>query len=217
MKEESRSTAGKPSQSMAIHTVQGKVIVLPGSDIDTDQIIPARSMRALTFEGIEKHLFEDMRQKQKQSHTPHPLDDPRFSGGSVLLVDDNFGCGSSREHAVQCLRRWGIQAMVGLSFAEIFYGNSVSVGMPCFSIGNEDHRTLKRLVQQWPRETITLDVRKATLQFQEFQCGLTMPEGMKNRFLNGTWNSLARLLEARPSIEKISQSLPYMKWKVSTV
>ncbi|MCB1171321.1 MAG: 3-isopropylmalate dehydratase small subunit [Leptospiraceae bacterium] len=207
-----RPTEKAGPDSMAIRQVYGRPLPLPGNDIDTDQIIPARFMRALTFEGIEKHLFEDVRSRRKNQKHPHPLDDPHFSGGSILIVDDNFGCGSSREHAAQCLQRWGIQAIIGLSFAEIFHGNSVSVGMPCFVVSPEDHENLKRCVHNAPGERMVLDLECETLTFQDFQCPISMPAGMKRRFVNGSWNSLARLLEAPDRIQECARSLPYIQW-----
>src|SRR5262245_12787673 len=126
----------------AIVQVIGRALPLRGEDIDTDRIMPARFLRAVTFEGLERHVFEDDRKA-----AAHPFDDPPYAGASVLLVNSNFGCGSSREHAPQGLQRWGINAVVGESFAEIFFGNSVMIGLPCVSASPEDVRMLQDLIE----------------------------------------------------------------------
>ena len=135
----------------------GRGIPLRGDDIDTDRIIPARFLRAVTFDGLEKHVFEDDRKT-----TQHAFDDRRFAGASVLAVNANFGCGSSREHAPQGLQRWGINAIVGESFAEIFFGNSTMIGLPCVTASPEDVRTLQDLIERSPETEIRIDIVKGT-------------------------------------------------------
>jgi len=141
-----------------IESISGRGITVRGDDIDTDQILPARYLKTITFQGMEAHVFADSRAAARLSQRLHPFDDRRFEGGSILLVNRNFGCGSSREHAPQSLRRIGVRAIIGESFGEIFAGNCVSVGMPCVQANADAIATLQRLNETRPQTSFTLDL-----------------------------------------------------------
>ena len=146
-----------------ITAASGRGLPLRGNDIDTDRIIPARYLRSITFEGMEQHLFEDDRKT-----VAHPVDDPRFAGSAILIVNSNFGCGSSREHAPQAIYRWGIKAVIGESFAEIFFGNSMMIGMPCVTASSADVKALQDLVERNPGTEIRIDLRVRHVRRRRF-------------------------------------------------
>src|SRR5689334_11333964 len=149
--------------------VSGRALPLRGDDIDTDRIMPARFLRGVSFEGLEQHVFEDDRKKGVHPYNRHPFDVAQYQGASILVVNANFGCGSSREHAPQGLHRWGIQAIVGESFAEIFFGNSVMIGMPCVTASPEDVRKLQDVIEREPATQITLDLAAGTVEAGELR------------------------------------------------
>ena len=190
-----------------IEQVTGRGIPLLLDDIDTDRIIPARYLRCVTFEGLGEHAFEDDRLQMPG----HPFDDPRFQGASVLVVGRNFGCGSSREHAPQSLMRWGIKAIVGESFAEIFFGNCTTNGIPCVCAAPADLKKLAAAIEAAPQETVTVD-----LVAGQVRCGgLTIPcklqDGARQSLVTGNWDFLSQLVEAQTEIRKTADRLPYMK------
>jgi 3-isopropylmalate/(R)-2-methylmalate dehydratase small subunit len=182
--------------------VAGSGIVLRGDDIDTDQILPARHLKAITFQGMEAHLFEDARSAARTEGRSHPLDAPRFAGGSVLLVNRNFGCGSSREHAPQSLHRFGIQAIIGESFGEIFAGNGVAIGMPCVQADAETIADLQALVEAEPLTELTLDLAASTVTAAGRVFPVTLAAGRRRQFVEGTWDATSVLLAAGPLIER---------------
>ena len=144
-----------------VEGIEGKAIVLRGNDIDTDRIIPARYLRAISFEGLERYLFEDDRaQVETRSNEVHPFSDSRYLGSTVLFVGRNFGCGSSREHAPQAIYRWGIRAIVGESFSDIFFGNAAIIGLPCVTCVNADLEKLMGLVEQDSEEIMQIDLKE---------------------------------------------------------
>jgi len=197
----SASTASKRRQ------ITGRGIPVPGNDIDTDRIIPARFLKAVTFETMGEHAFEDARKQNPE----HPFNSPAYKGASVLVVGQNFGCGSSREHAPQAPMRWGIRAIVGGSFGEIFAGNCVILGIPCLRASQEDIEWLQKAVSRSPGDSITVDVDKQEVRLGDRVIKATIPDGPRNQLVNGTWDSTAVLLEAGVAIEATAGKLPYVK------
>ena len=186
--------------------VSGRGIPVAGNDIDTDRIIPARFLKAVTFEGMGEHAFEDA----KKQNPEHPFNQKVYQGATVLVVGQNFGCGSSREHAPQALMRWGIRAIIGGSFGEIFFGNCVMLGIPCLRASQEDIEWLQREIGRAPQTPVTVDVEKQEVRFGDRVIKATMPEGARNQLVGGTWDSTAVLLEAGAAIEATARKLPYV-------
>jgi 3-isopropylmalate/(R)-2-methylmalate dehydratase small subunit len=189
-----------------VQRVSGRACALRGDDIDTDRIIPARYLRCVTFEGLGEYAFEDDR---KQAKGDHPLDQERYDGAAILVVGRNFGCGSSREHAPQALMRRGFQAFVGGSFAEIFFGNCVALGLPCVTLAPADLAALFDSVELDPAQEITLDLEALTLSCRAGRFAVAMPEGARSQLLEGSWNATAVLLEAGDAIERTAAALSY--------
>jgi len=186
--------------------IVGRGIPVTGNDIDTDRIIPARFLKAVTFEGMGEHAFEDARKQNPE----HPFNQPAYQGASVLVVGQNFGCGSSREHAPQALMRWGIQAIVGGSFGEIFFGNCTMLGIPCLTASADDLEALQRAIGREPGTPITVDVAKQEVRMGDRVVKARIPDGTRNQLVSGTWDSTAVLLEAGASIEATAKKLPYV-------
>jgi 3-isopropylmalate/(R)-2-methylmalate dehydratase small subunit len=194
---------------MAIEPIvrlRGRGLPLRGNNIDTDRIIPARFLRSVTFEGLEDHLFEDDR---AQSAT-HPLDSDRFAGASILLVNANFGCGSSREHAPQAIRRRGFRAVVGESFSEIFFGNAVALGLPCVCATPETVAELMRAVEADPAGELDIDLEGLTAVCGPTRHDVMLPAAARDSFLEGTWDATALLLERFEDVETVAKRLPYV-------
>jgi len=190
-----------------IERVIGTGCVLRGDNIDTDRIIPARYLRCISFDGLGENAFEDDRIQAKGDH---PLDDQRFDGASLLIVDHNFGSGSSREHAPQALMRRGFRAFVGGSFAEIFAGNCTSLGLPCVTLGDAERARLMDDVNLDPTQELVLDLEARTLSSRRGTVSVEIPDGMRQTLLGGSWNATAVLLEAGKDIERTASELPYM-------
>jgi 3-isopropylmalate/(R)-2-methylmalate dehydratase small subunit len=186
--------------------VTGRGIPVTGNDIDTDRIIPARFLKAVTFEGLGEHAFEDARKQNPE----HPFNQPAYQGAAVLVVGQNFGCGSSREHAPQALMRWGIRAIVGGSFGEIFFGNCVMLGIPCLVTTQADLEWLQKAIERSPQQPVTVDVEKQEVRFGDRVIKVTIPDGPRNQLVGGTWDSTAVLLEAGAAIEATARKLPYV-------
>lgn len=191
-----------------IARVAGRALPVRGADIDTDRIIPARYLRTVTFENLGAHAFEDDR---AAAGGRHPLDDPRFQGAGVLVANANFGCGSSREHAPQALMRWGIRGFVAESFAEIFFGNCVALGLPCLRLAAAAIERLMAGVEADPGLTVTLDLEASTVSWPGVSAPAIIPEGARRQFLTGDWDSLGQLLAAGQLIEATAQRLPYTR------
>jgi 3-isopropylmalate/(R)-2-methylmalate dehydratase small subunit len=219
----SASREGAPGSAAGpIEMVKGRGLPLRGDDIDTDRIIPARYLRCVTFEGIGEHAFEDDRRAlagaagRDPAARPHPFDDTRFQGASILVVNRNFGCGSSREHAPQALLRRGIRGLVGESFAEIFFGNCVALGIPCFTMPADSVKALQEAIEKDPGLEIVLDVRGPTLTAEAAGKLLpagpaAIPEGAREAFLGGAWDATGLLLQRPEEIESVYRSLPYTR------
>ncbi len=191
-----------------IERITGRGCVLRGDDIDTDRIIPARFMKVVTFDGLGEHLFEDARRAAKGNHA---LDDERFEGASILIVGDNFGCGSSREHAPQALLRAGFNAFIGESFAEIFAGNCTSLGLVCVCLAEDNADRLRESVELDPGQEITIDLKSRTVSCRAGVLAALIPDGTRDQLLAGRWDALAMLLDAGPEIEAAAGRLPYVR------
>jgi len=186
--------------------IAGRGIPVTGNDIDTDRIIPARFLKEVTFESMGEHAFEDA----KKQNPEHPFNQPVYQGASVLVVGQNFGCGSSREHAPQALMRWGIRAIIGGSFGEIFFGNCVMLGIPCLTVTQADLEWLQKAIERAPKDTVSVDVDKQEVRFGDKVIKARIPDGPRNQLVGGTWDSTAVLLEAGGAIEATSKKLPYV-------
>lgn len=191
---------------MKVDLISGTAVPLRGNDIDTDRILPARYLRAVSFEGIEAHLFEDDRQ------TPgHPFSNQTYRGASILLTNGNFGCGSSREHAPQAIQRWGIRACLGVSFSEIFFGNTVALGLPCLSADNESIEWLMDLVERRPDTNVTIDLERLTARAGDRAVAIKLPPAAQEAFVKGLWDATGMLLERFESVRAVAASLPYVR------
>lgn len=192
--------------SSVIQLVEGRAIPVRGNDIDTDRIIPARYLRAITFDGLGEHAFED----DRKSNPDHPFDDPRYQGASLLIANDNFGCGSSREHAPQALMRWGICAIVGESFAEIFLGNCTAMGVPCLTASTGDIVKIQDAAEADPQREMTVDLKEKKLTFGDIEVDLQIAEGNRLQLIEGAWDATGMLLEGRDAVREVANKLPYV-------
>jgi 3-isopropylmalate/(R)-2-methylmalate dehydratase small subunit len=189
-----------------IEQVTGRGVPLPLDDIDTDRIIPARYLRCVTFEGLGEHAFEDDRKQDPN----HPFNQPQYAGGSVLIAGRNFGCGSSREHAPQALIRWGIKAVVGVSFAEIFFGNCTTLGVPCVCVTPEASQKLAAAVTANPKLEITVDLVAGEVRYDQTKIPCTLLDSARKSLTTGNWDFLSQLVEGEPQIRETASRLPYM-------
>ena len=187
----------------------GRAIAVSGDDIDTDRIMPARFLKAVTFEGLEAHLFEDDRQQAAERGQQHPFDDPDRQGARVLVVGSNFGCGSSREHAPQALVRWGIQAVVGESFAEIFFGNSLMLGLPCVRVSADDLVSLRTIAQN-PAAEFEVDLAAGRVTAGNLHAAFTMPAAAREALISGAWDATGMLLADYDQVRQTANRLPYL-------
>ncbi|MBD3672443.1 MAG: 3-isopropylmalate dehydratase small subunit [Planctomycetaceae bacterium] len=189
-----------------IKQITGTAVPLFLDDIDTDRIIPARYLRCVTFDGLGEHAFEDDRQQDPN----HPFDKEVYQDAKVLISGRNFGCGSSREHAPQALMRWGIDAVVAESFAEIFFGNCTSLGIPAVTCSRDDLKAMSAAVQADPTVSVSVDIEalKVTVGDQEYDCQI--PESARNSLTSGRWDFLGLLLEKKDDIQKTAGEIPYL-------
>ncbi len=195
-------------QTSIIKRVEGRGVVLPGNDIDTDQIIPARFLRAITFAGLGEQVFRDERFDENGAPRPHPFNDERYRGAEILIVNTNFGCGSSREHAPQALLRFGIKAIVGESFAEIFAGNCAGIGLVVATMARPVVVDLQARVQRDPSLPLLVDVEDKQFGCADERFPLAMNEAARAALLGGTWDSLEQLKRNEAAIERVSKRLP---------
>ena len=201
------------SELIRIQKVVGRPIPLRGNDIDTDRIIPARFMKAVTFDGLGQFAFLDARVDADGRSLGHVMDDPRFQakGARVAVVNKNFGCGSSREHAPQALLRWGIKALVGESFADIFFGNCVSLGMPCVTAPEATILALMAVVEEDPTHEMAVDVEACAVTYRGKTYPVQLPAAARSQLLGGTWDATRILLQAEPQVRETAARLPYVK------
>jgi len=189
-----------------ITVVTGRAIPLRGDELDTDRIMPARFLRAVTFEGLERHVFED----DRASMPNHPFNNPQYTGASLLVVNSNFGCGSSREHAPQGLIRYGIKGIIGESYSEIFLGNSAVLGMPCFTADKVSIEALQALLERAPDTTVEARVDTGVVTAGALKIQAHVPSGMRDAFLNDQWNPTSMLLDRFDQVKAVAARLPYV-------
>jgi 3-isopropylmalate/(R)-2-methylmalate dehydratase small subunit len=192
--------------SLAISAISGRGLPLRGDDLDTDRIMPARFLRVVTFEGLEQHLFED----DRLADPSHPFNNSRYRGATILVVNRNFGCGSSREHAPQGLARYGFKAIIGESFSEIFLGNSAVLGMPCLTTGRASIDALQELLEKAPDTSIEAHVDTGVVTAGDLRIAATMPAALRDGFLSGEWNPTALLLDRFDEVRGVAGRLPYI-------
>lgn len=185
----------------------GKGIYVAGDDIDTDRIIPARFMKCVTFDGLGQYAFYDVRFDEKDNPKDHPMNKAELKDASILLSGKNFGCGSSREHAPQALYHWGIRAIVAESFAEIFFGNCTTLGIPCIVLSKAEINQISERIKQNPQEKITIDLETEKLLIGDLNLKFTIPAGAKSALIQGQWDSLGQLLEAKTEVKVLSDKL----------
>jgi 3-isopropylmalate/(R)-2-methylmalate dehydratase small subunit len=193
------------SGASRVQIVSGRALPLRGHDIDTDRIIPARYLRAISFEGLERHVFADDR-----SDPAHPFNASQYQGAHLLLVNRNFGCGSSREHAPQALQRWGIQAIVGEGYSEIFFGNSVAIGLPCLTVSHEDIERLMMRVEGDPMTTVTVNVGALRVSAGNLSVSAMMPQSAHEALTTGMWDGTGLLLADFDQVRALADTLPYV-------
>jgi 3-isopropylmalate/(R)-2-methylmalate dehydratase small subunit len=193
-----------------INQITGKAVYVPGDDIDTDRIIPARFMKCVTFDGLGEYLFHDVRFDEEGNKKNHSLNDERFSGSSIMLSGKNFGCGSSREHAPQSLYRAGFRAVIAGNFAEIFFGNSINLGIPCVSMDSENREILAQWIESNPTHEVTVDVDSLKVIAGELSLSCEMRPGARESLLNGAWDPLDELLSASSEVDQVAGRLAYI-------
>ena len=194
--------------------IEGTALPMRGNDIDTDRIMPARYLRAVTFDGLERYLFEDERKGSAagdKATSVHPFDDPRYRAASIVIVNRNFGCGSSREHAPQGLRRAGIHAVLGESFSEIFFGNSLMIGLPCVTAPPDHIAALMDRVESQPETRLRIDLEKGTCVMGDFTCPISLPPHARDALVTGTWDTTGLLLERYEEVDAVAARLPYVR------
>lgn len=194
----------------SVEHVSGTGIPVRGNDIDTDQIIPARFMKVVTFDGLGEFAFFDQRFDDDDNQKDHPFNDERFQGANVLVVNANFGCGSSREHAPQALMRWGIDAIIGESFAEIFAGNCLALGIPTLTADEKTITELQTHIEEHPASEISIDVPNETVTYENTAINVTVDEAQRTALVEGIWDTTALMRANRQAIEATADDLPYL-------
>ena len=194
-----------------ISQLAGTGVYLPGDDVDTDRIIPARFMKCVTFDGLGEYAFYDERYTEDGQPKAHPIDDPKYAGATILLAGRNFGCGSSREHAPQALYRHGFRAVLAESFAEIFFGNAITLGMPCLVMDGRDIRALAALIDEAPQTEINIDIPNGQVSMADVSFPAVLPDHAREALVNGRWDAIADLLEGLDAVKSTADKLPYMR------
>jgi 3-isopropylmalate/(R)-2-methylmalate dehydratase small subunit len=193
-----------------ITSITGRAVHVPGNDIDTDRIIPARFMKCVTFDGLGAYLFHDVRKNADGTDRPHSLNDPRFAGSTILLSGANFGCGSSREHAPQAIQKHGFRAIVAESYAEIFFGNCTTLGIPCFSASRTDIQKIAAAIAQSPRLEVVADLSRGEIRFGGRTVKASIRDSAREALVNGRWDAIGDLLEGVGAVKSLAAGLPYM-------
>lgn len=192
-----------------VKTISGRGIPLAGNDIDTDRIIPARFLRCVTFDGLGAQVFADDR---AQTQGQHAFDQPQYQGAEVLVVNANFGCGSSREHAPQAIAKWGIKTIVGESFAEIFFGNCVAMGIPCVTADPQHVKQLQDILTANPQAPVEVDLVALQVRSGDFTAPIFMGEGARQMMTTGTWDACGQLVAQADQVRATAARLPYIHW-----
>jgi len=193
-----------------ITSITGRGVYVPGNDIDTDRIIPARYLKCVTFDGLGEFLFHDVRKNADGTPTAHPMNDPRFASATILLSGANFGCGSSREHAPQAIQKHGFKAVVAENFAEIFFGNCVTLGLPCATATREDIAKIAAAIEQNPATELVLDVAKQEIRFTGHTVKAAVRDSARDALVNGRWDPIGELLDGLPAVQTTAAQLPYL-------
>lgn len=193
-----------------ITNITGKGVYVPGDDIDTDRIIPARFMKCVTFDGLGEYLFYDVRKDQEGNATNHNLNNPKYDGASILLSGNNFGCGSSREHAPQAIYRAGYRAVIAQGFAEIFFGNCSGLGIPCVVASENDIKEIVSIIEKNPNQELSIDLESMKIKMADHEFSCTTKEGARHGLISGKWDPIAELLEAGEAVDNVAQNLSYM-------
>jgi 3-isopropylmalate/(R)-2-methylmalate dehydratase small subunit len=192
-----------------VQTITGKGIPLVGNDVDTDRIIPARFLKSITFDGLGEQVFIDDR---TAAQGQHPFDLSQYQNATILVVNNNFGCGSSREHAPQAIARWGIQVIVGESFAEIFFGNCVMLGIPCVMADAATLEAIQQQLQAHPDTILGVDLETMQIKWGDSSTSVIMGDGPRQTLRSGTWDACGQLLAGVAAIRETTEKLPYLAW-----
>ena len=190
-----------------IKKITGRAVPVEGDDIDTDRIIPARYMRCVTFDGLGEFLFRDIRQTQDGKSTNHTIDQAKFKGATILVSGMNFGCGSSREHAPQAIVRAGFKAVIAGNFAEIFFGNSTTLGLPCVSAKKEDLQALTQLISSEPSTEVGINLENLKVTAGKLSFPVTMKASAQQGLLSGRYDAIADLLTNLPKVQELASRL----------
>jgi 3-isopropylmalate/(R)-2-methylmalate dehydratase small subunit len=193
-----------------ITSVTGRGVYVPGNDIDTDRIIPARFMKCVVFDGLGEFLFFDVRHTPDGVPTGHPINRPEHKGANILLTGANFGCGSSREHAPQAIHKAGFRAVIAENFAEIFFGNSTTLGIPCVNATREDIALIASAIAADPTLEIVVDVAQLEVRFGSDKIKVTQRDSARDALVNGRWDAIGELLDGRAEVHRTAAHLPYM-------
>jgi 3-isopropylmalate/(R)-2-methylmalate dehydratase small subunit len=193
-----------------ITSVTGRAVNVPGNDIDTDRIIPARFMKCVTFDGLGEFLFYDVRKNLDGTEKAHPLNEARFKGATILLSGANFGCGSSREHAPQAIAKYGFKAVIAENFAEIFFGNSTTLGIPCVTASREDIAKIAAFTEANPQGEVVIDLAKLEVRFGGQAVKIAQRESARDALVNGRWDAIGELIDGLPTVKTTAAKLPYM-------
>jgi 3-isopropylmalate/(R)-2-methylmalate dehydratase small subunit len=193
-----------------IQIIEGLALPMRGEDIDTDRIMPARFLKQITFDGLGDHVFEDDRLAAKRAGGTHPFDEPKYQDAKILLANRNFGSGSSREHAPQGLHRWGIRAVIAESFAEIFSGNSLMIGLACVTASPKGVEALMALVERDPNATLKVDLKAGTCEAPGVTIAVAIPAHVREALMTGAWDTTGLLLDHYEQVNAVAARLPYL-------